>query len=56
MHSLKITSLLSWATLLVLQIALPWMNDPQGNYWLLLLVLPLLFPIRGLLGDQALHL
>lgn len=52
MHSLKIISLLSWAALLVLQIALPWMNEPQGNYWLLLLVLPLLLPFKGLLDNQ----
>ena len=52
MHRLKIISLFSWTALLVLQIALPWMNDPQGNYWLLLLVLPLLLPLRGLLGDK----
>ena len=52
MHSLKIISLFSWAALLVFQIALPWMNDPTANYWLLLLALPLLVPFRGLLGDR----
>ena len=52
MHSLKIISLLSWAALLVFQIALPWMHHPQGNYWLLLLVLPLLIPLNGLLRNQ----
>ena len=39
----------------VLQIALPWMNDPQGNYWLLLLVLPaaLLMFRRGIVAALA---
>ena len=52
MHSLKIVSLMSWASLLALQIALPWMTEPQGNYWLLVLVLPLIIPFKGLLGNQ----
>ena len=52
MHSLKIISLMSWASLLALQVALPWMTNPQGNNWLLALVLPLLIPLKGLLGNQ----
>lgn len=52
MHSLKIISLLSWASLFALQIALPWMTEPQGNYWLLVLALPLVIPLKGLLGNQ----
>jgi len=43
---------MSWASLLALQIALPWMTEPQGKYWLLVLVLPLLIPFKGLLGNQ----
>jgi uncharacterized membrane protein len=52
MHNLKIISLLSWASLLALQVALPWMTEPQGNYWLLALVVPLMIPSKGLLGNQ----
>lgn len=52
MHSLKIISLMSWASLLALQMALPWMTVLQGNYWLLVLVLPLLIPFKGLLDNQ----
>ena len=43
---------MSWASLLALQVALPWMTNPQGGYWLLALVLPLLIPLKGLLGNQ----
>jgi len=49
MHGLKITCLLSWSTLLGLQLSLPLLT---ANYWLLLLALPLLVPLRGLLGDR----
>ena len=49
MHPLKLTCLLSWLALVALQLALPWL---AGSYWLLLLVLPLLIPLRGLLGDR----
>ena len=52
MHSLKLISLLSWATLISLQMALPWMMQPEGSLWLLLLVLPLLIPLKGLLSNQ----
>jgi uncharacterized membrane protein len=43
---------MSWASLLALQVTLPWMTSPQGNYWLLALALPLLIPCKGLLGNQ----
>jgi len=49
MHALKVTCLLSWLTLVGLQLSLPLLTT---NYWLLLLVLPLLIPLRGLLGDR----
>ncbi len=52
MHSLKLISLLSWAILITLQMALPWMMQPEGSLWLLLLVLPLLIPLKGLLSNQ----
>jgi len=49
MHRLKIACLLSWLTLVALQLSLPWFT---ANYWLLLLVLPLLIPFKGLLEDK----
>lgn len=49
MHQLKIICLVSWLVLTGFQIALPWL---QQNAWLALLVLPLLVPCRGLLGDK----
>lgn len=49
MHRLKIACLLSWLTLVALQFSLPWFT---ANYWLLLLVLPLLIPFKGLLEDK----
>ena len=52
MHNLKLISLLSWAILITLQMALPWMMQPEGSLWLLLLVLPLLIPLKGLLSNQ----
>ena len=52
MHHLKLVSLLSWAVLISLQMALPWMMQPEGSLWLLLLVLPLLIPLKGLLSNQ----
>lgn len=52
MHNLKLISLLSWAILITLQMALPWMMQPEGSLWLLLLVLPLLIPLKGLLNNQ----
>jgi uncharacterized membrane protein len=51
-HILKITSLLSWLLLTLSQLALPWLTVAPANYWVLLLVLPLLIPLRGLLRDQ----
>jgi uncharacterized membrane protein len=49
MHGLKITCLLSWLALVVLQLILTWLTN---NYWLLMLVLPLMIPLKGLLQDQ----
>ncbi len=49
MHGLKVTCLLSWLTLVGLQLSLPLLTT---NYWLLLLVVPLLIPLRGLLVDR----
>ena len=49
MHGLKIICLLCWATLVGLQLALPWLSE---NFWLLLLVVPLLIPTRGLLTER----
>jgi len=52
MHFLKTTSLLSWLTLTIAQFALPWLTPAPTNYWILLLGLPLLIPLRGLLQDR----
>jgi uncharacterized membrane protein len=49
MHALKITCLLCWVILVGLQLSLPLFT---ANYWLLLLALPLLIPLRGLLADR----
>lgn len=49
MHGLKITCLLSWLTLIVLQLSLTWFS---ANYWMLLLAVPLMIPLKGLLGDR----
>lgn len=52
MHTLKLISLLSWLILAAFQAALPWLMPAPGQYWTLLLLLPLLIPLRGLLTDQ----
>jgi len=52
MHQLKVICLLSWAALLVFQLALPWLTAAAEDYWAMLLALPLLIPLKGLLGDQ----
>ena len=52
MHILKIISLLSWLVLTLSQLALPWLTAAPANYWVLLVVLPLLIPLRGLLQDK----
>jgi uncharacterized membrane protein len=51
-HALKAISLLSWFALLAFQLALPWFTEAPKDYWVMLLALPLLFPLKGLLGDQ----
>jgi len=51
-HSLKALSLLSWFSLLICQLGLFWPAYQVDIYWALLLVLPLLFPARGLLKNQ----
>ena len=52
MHILKLLSLLSWLALAGFQLALPWLMPAPPQYWALLLLLPLLIPLRGLLTDQ----
>ncbi len=52
MHLLKAISLFSWFILLICQLALPWLTEVPGDYWALLLALPLLLPLRGLVCDQ----
>jgi len=51
-HPLKVISLFSWFILLICQLTLPWLTEVPGNYWALLLELPLLSPLRGLICDQ----
>jgi uncharacterized membrane protein len=51
-HPLKAISLLSWFARLVCQLTLPWLTQASANYWVMLLALPLLVPLKGLLGDQ----
>jgi len=43
-HPLKVISLFSWFILLICQLTLPWLTEVPGNYWALLLALPLLLP------------
>jgi uncharacterized membrane protein len=51
-HLLKAISLFSWFILLACRLALPWLTEVTGDYWTLLLALPLLVPLRGLVCDQ----
>jgi uncharacterized membrane protein len=51
-HSLKALSLLSWFSLLICQLGLFWPDYQIDIYWVLLLVLPLLFPAPGLLKNR----
>jgi len=51
-HPLKAISLLSWFALLACQLALPWLTQASSDYWMLLLALPLLLPLKGLLSER----
>lgn len=52
MHPLKTICLLSWACLCLLQLSLLLPGLGIDIYWVLLLGLPLLAPLRGLYRDQ----
>jgi uncharacterized membrane protein len=52
MHSLKAISLMSWFSLIAFQFGLLWPGFDVDYYWVVLLTVPLLFPIKGLLNDQ----
>lgn len=52
MPVLKLTCWLAWILLTAFQLALPWLTPAPVNYWGLLLVLPLLVPLRGMLRDR----
>ena len=52
MHPLKAISILSWFSLLVFQCGLLWPDLGVDYYWVLLLSLPLLFPLKGLLSNR----
>ena len=52
MHPLQIFSMLSWFSLFVFQCGLIWPDLGVDYYWVLLLSLPLLFPLKGLLNNR----
>ena len=52
MHPLKVISILSWFSLFAFQCGLIWPGLEVDYYWVLLLSLPLLFPLKGLLNNQ----
>ena len=52
MHPLKLVCLLSWLVLTAFQAALPWLGQASYSPWLVLLALPLAFPLPGLLRDR----
>jgi uncharacterized membrane protein len=52
-HPLKLICVISLAGLLLCQLGLfLWQKDPINLYWILLLSLPLLFPIKGLIENR----
>lgn len=52
MHPLKVISMLSWFSLFAFQCGLIWPGLGVDYYWVLLLSLPLLFPLKGLLNNR----
>jgi len=52
MHPLRIASMLSWFSLFAFQCWLLWPGLEVDYYWVLLLSLPLLFPLKGLLNNR----
>ena len=52
MHPLKTISMLSWLSLFAFQCVLIWPGFEIDYYWVLLLSLPLLFPLKGLLNNR----
>ena len=52
MHPLKILSMLSWCSLFAFQCGLIWPGLEVDYYWVLLLSLPLLFPLKGLVSNR----
>ena len=52
MHPLKILSMLSWCSLFAFQCGLIWPALEVDYYWVLLLSLPLLFPLKGLVSNR----
>lgn len=52
MHPLKVISILSWFSLFAFQCGLIWPGLEVDYYWVLLLSLPLLFPLKGLLNNR----
>ena len=52
MYPLKAASLLAWAGLFLSQLGLLWYGNGIEIYWVFLLALPLLLPLKGLIRDQ----
>ena len=52
MHPLKLTSLLTWASLLLFQLSLLWPSYQIDLYWVALVVFPLTLPATGLWREQ----
>ena len=52
MHPLKLASLLSWASLLLLQLSLLWPGHQIDLYWAVLAIFPLTLPATGLWCDR----
>ena len=52
MHPLKLTSLLSWASLLLVQLSLLWPGHHVDLYWAALAIFPLTLQATGLWRDR----
>lgn len=52
MKPLKVAALLSWTVLFLCQLGLLWHRIAIDIYWVVLLSLPLLLPLKGLVCDQ----
>ncbi len=53
MHPLKLVCIFSWAALFVGQLSLLLPPGEVEYFWVILLAVPLLLPLRGLISDAA---